>query len=146
MGAPDIPSMVPIEFKGIHSQAHWNKFSTIESATAYFEVTFVTLTARVLSHQSRRPLMMKLSKLIPSKTWASRKNEATGKFDRIELHTADDVNKLALNDNIFVQGDEVDTSIGNAIQLKVEELCATLISRQTSNANITRLWVAPPKS
>lgn len=90
--------------------------------------------------------MMKLSKLIPSGTWVSRLNKATGKFDRIELHTADDVNKLALDDNIFVQGDEVETSIGNAIQRKVEQLGATLISRPTSNANITRLWVAPPKA
>ena len=90
--------------------------------------------------------MMKLNKLIPSSTWVSRLNKSTGKFDRIELHTASDVSKLALDDNIFVQGDEVETSIGNALKRKVEELGATLISRPTSNANITRLWVAPPKS
>ena len=89
--------------------------------------------------------MMKLSKLIPSGTWASRLNKSTGKFDRIELRTADDVNKLKLDDNIFVQGDEVETSIGNAINRKIDELGATLVSRPTSNGNITRLWIAPPK-
>ena len=89
--------------------------------------------------------MMKLNKLIPSGTWVSRLNKSTSKFDRIELHTAADVNQLQIDDNIFVQGDEVETSIGNAIQRKVEELGASLIARPTSNSNITRLWVAPPR-
>lgn len=88
---------------------------------------------------------MKLKALIPSGTWASRLNQSTGKFDRIELRTSDDVNQLKLDDNIFVQGDEVETSIGNAINRKIDELGATLVSRPTSNGNITRLWVAPPK-
>ena len=89
--------------------------------------------------------MMKLTKLIPSGAWVSRLNKSTSKFDRIDLNSAAYVSQLQVDDNIFVQGDEVETSIGNAIQRKVEELGASLIARPTSNASITRLWVAPPK-
>ena len=88
---------------------------------------------------------MKITQLAGSSCWASRQNAKTKAFSRIELHTAEDVSKLAINDNVFVAGDDIEDDIGTALQSLVEELGASLIPDSTSNKRVTRYWIAPPR-
>ena len=88
-----------------------------------------------------------LKGLLKSKTWASRATlDSKGKvkdFTRIELRTAQDVNQLMLNDNIFVKGEDTDAPIADAIEARLQALNAELVDQETSNDNVTRYWIAP---
>ena len=88
---------------------------------------------------------MKVTQLAGSSCWASRQDAQTKEFTRIEIHSAEDVSQLTINDNIFVAGDDVSDAIGKKILAHAKSLGATLLQFGTNNSRVTRFWLAPPK-
>ena len=88
---------------------------------------------------------MKITQLASSSCWITRQDAQTSEFTRIDIHSAEDVNQLTINDNIFIVGDDVSDDIGRKMLAKAKSLGATLLQFTTKNAGIARFWVAPPK-
>ena len=147
MGAPDIPSMVPIEFKlvGVESLLKLKYYGAIESAPSSLAVSlwYCEVLTALLSGKLTR-LIMKITALASQTCWASRQNAKTKKFKRIEINSPEDMQKLHIDDNFFVAGDELSDELADALLAQVDELGAKLIGRPTENESIHRFWLAPP--
>ena len=87
---------------------------------------------------------MKVTQLAGSSCWASRMNEKTKVFKRIEIHSPKDVSKLTVNDNFFVSGDDVANDIADALTCLCDDNGWNLIPSKTSATSVVRFWIAPP--